>query len=130
MSRKQHFKHSNRFPFRTLRQLQFNLRYSQLIILKLLYCLLQLFISIILQVQHHSPTSFYFRYPPSAISLSSPSFCNTSNSTIRHPILFNYLYLTLSLISRTCYPPEAIRHQKPPIIFKFLQYLSLHVGKI
>ena len=63
MSRKQHFKHSNRFPFRTLRQLQFNLRYSQLIILKSLYCFLQLFISIILQVQHHSPTSFYFRYP-------------------------------------------------------------------
>lgn len=66
---------------------------------------------IILQSQYYFNLTFISVIPPSAIFLSSPSFRNTSNSTISYQIYRNYLYLTLSLISRTAL---SARSNPPP----------------
>lgn len=124
MSRKQQFKRSNDFLSSPPPFVKFKLDIHNSLYQKL-YRVLKLFVQIILQVQHHSPTSFYFRYPTLCDFPFFPSFRDTFNSTIS-----NHIYLILSLISRTALSARSHPPPKPPIIFKFLRCNPLSAEKI
>ena len=74
-------------------------------------------------------TSLYFRYPTLCVFPFFPSFRNTSNSTISQLIYRNYLYLTLSLISRTALSDRSNPPPKPTLIFKFFRCFPLSAEK-